>query len=206
MRKNFQKNSGLTLIEMMMAIAIFVIGVAGFTALFSHTWQINSYTVEMGQASMAVSHGLNNMINYIREARQGDDGAYTIVSANDNDLVVYCDYDGDGITERLHFYKSNQNILMGVTNPTNAIPKTYPVGDEQVITVASHIVNDASNPVFSYYNQDYPADTINNPLTTPVIPSDVRLVKIYLEINIVPNHAPNNIKTQSFVELRNLND
>ncbi len=198
--------NGLTLIEMIMAISIFSIGIIGFTLLFSRTWQFNKYTIEMGQASMNVSQGLNKIVDYTRRTEQGDNGAYPIVSVKDNDLVIYCDYNKDNITERLHFYKSGQDILMGITEPTNTLPKTYPTGDQRTIVIVSHIVNDSSKPIFSYYNQNYPADTVNNPLTTPAIPSDIRLVKIYLEINIDPNHAPDNIKMQSFVELRNLND
>ncbi len=196
----------MTLIEMMMAIAIFSVGIVGFTLLFSKTWQFNKYTIEMGQTSMNVSQGLNKIVDYVRRAEQGDNGAYPIVSADDNDLVIYCDYNKNNITERLHFYRSGQDILMGITEPTSTLPKTYPSGDQQTITIVSHIINDSSKPIFSYYNQDYPADIVNNPLATPAILSNVRLIKIYLEINIDPTHAPDNVKMQSFVELRNLND
>ncbi len=201
-----KKYSGLTLVETLVAIAIFTISIEGFTLLFAHTWRSNSYTLEMGQASMNVSQGVNKMVNYIRGTRQADNGEYPIKSANDNDLVIYSDYDKDGVTERLHFYKSGQNVLMGVRNPTGGMPKTYSSGDEQTITIANYIVNDADTPVFYYYNKDYPADTDDNPLDTPAAVSDIRLVKIYLQININPGQAPNNIETQSFVEMRNLND
>jgi prepilin-type N-terminal cleavage/methylation domain-containing protein len=197
---------GLTLVEMMVAIAIFAIGMGGFTLLFSRTWQINHYTLEMGQASMAASQGVSKMVNYIRGTRQADNGAYPIKSADDNDLVVYSDYDKDTITERLHFYKSGQNILMGATNPTSSMPRTYPAGDQQTIAIANYIINDSDTPIFYYYNKDYPGDAVNNPLSTPASISDIRLVRIYLKINITPNRAPDNIEMQSFVELRNLND
>ena len=191
---------------MIVAIAIFAIGMEGFTLLFSRAWQSNSYTLEMGQSSMAVSQGLNKMVNYIRGARQADNGSYPIKSASGNEFVIYSDYDKDAITERLHFYKNNQNILMGVTKPTATIPKTYPSGDQQTITIASSIVNDNSTPIFRYYNKDYPGNLQNNPMNAPIKISDVRLMKIYLKININPNRAPDNIEMQSFVEIRNLND
>lgn len=197
---------GMTLVEVIMALSIFTMGIAGFTVLFSRTWKSNSYVLEMGQSSMAVSQGMNRMVNYIRGARQADNGAYAVSFATDNELIVFSDYDKDGITERLHFYKNNQNILMGITDPTDTLPKTYPAGDQDTVTIVSGIVNDISAPIFYYYNKDYPADAINNPVTTPALAADVRLVKIYLEINIDPAKAPNNVKMQSFVEMRNLND
>jgi hypothetical protein len=198
--------SGLSLVEMMVAIAIYTIGMFGFALLFSRAWQINHYTLEMGQASMAASQGVNNMVNYIRGTRQADNGSYPLVSASDNDVVLYADYDKDDITERLHFYRSSDKILMGVTDPTSSMPKTYPSGDQQLITIASNIVNASNIPVFYYYNKDYPGDTVNNPMTTPASVSEIRLLKIYLKVNIDINRAPDNIEIQSFVELRNLND
>ena len=196
----------MTLIEMMTAIAIFWIGLQGFTWLFIRSWQTNAYIFEMGQSSMAVSQGVNKIVSLIRKARQADNGSYPIKTADDNDLVLYSDYDKDGITERLHFYKSGNQIRMGITDPTGGIPKTYPADDEEVQTVASNIVNEDDEPVFYYYNRDYPGDQVNNPVATPADVSDIRLIKIFLRINIDPNRAPDNIQIQSFAELRNLND
>ena len=205
-KRNTRFKKGMTIMEMIIAIAIFSIAMEGFTLLFIHTWQNNSYTLEMGQSSMAVSQGVNKIVGYIRSARQGDDGSYPIKSANSNDLIIYSDYDKDDVTERLHFYKSGVNILMGIADPTATMPKTYPSGDEQIITIASRIVNDTETPVFYYYNRNYPEDISNNPMSVPASVPDIRLMKIYLKINIDPNKAPDNIEMQSFVELRNLND
>jgi prepilin-type N-terminal cleavage/methylation domain-containing protein len=208
-RKGAKKKvlSGMTLIEMMIAIAIIGIGMEGFTLLFSNTWRNNSYTLEMGQSSLAVSQGLNKIVNYIRGTRQADNGAYPIKSANDNDLVLYSDYNKDGITERLHFYKNGQNVLMGITDPSGTIPVSYQSSDQQVATIASHIVNTASEPIFYYFDKDFGGDeSANPPLSTPANISDIRIVKIHLKININPNRAPDNIEMQSFVEMRNLND
>ena len=196
----------MTLIEVMMALMIFSIGMIGFTALFQKTWRDNSYTIEMGQSSLAVSQGINNIVNYVRGARQGDNGAYPIQLANSNELIIFSDFDKDGTTERLHFYKNGQNILMGITDPTATLPKTYPAGDQSTLTLVSNIVNTSSEPIFYYYNKDYPADAAHNPVATPAVVANVRLAKILLKINIDPNRAPNNIEMQSFVELRNLND
>jgi Tfp pilus assembly protein PilV len=204
--KKFQFKRGMTILEMLVAISIFAMGISGFTLLFVRAWKSNSYTLEMGQSSMAVSQGVNKMVEYLRGARQADNGSYPIKTADNNNLVIYSDYDKDKVTERLHFYKSGQDVLMGVTDPTSAVPKTYPEADQQVITISSKIVNDSGTPIFYYYNKNYPGDVSHNPMSTPASVADVRLIKIYLHINITPNRAPDNIEMQSFVELRNLND
>jgi prepilin-type N-terminal cleavage/methylation domain-containing protein len=205
--KNQKYFPGLTLLEMMMAIAIFSIGMAGFTALFSSAWRNNSFALEMGQASMSVSQGLNKMVGYIRGTRQADNGDFSLISANNNELVIYSDYNKDGITERLHFYKNGQDVLMGIRNPSGTMPVTYQSGDAQVVTIASHIVNSASEPIFYYFDKDFAGNESTDPaLFTPADISEIRIVKIHLKININPNRAPDNIEMQSFVEMRNLND
>ena len=196
----------MTIIEMLIAIAIFTIGIAGFSLLFVKSWQGNSYVFEMGQSSMVASQGVNEIVGYLRKARQGDDGAYPIKSAQNNDLVVFSDYDKDGITERLHFYKSGAQLIMGWRKPAGSSPKTYAEGDQETRVITDRIVNDVSTPIFYYYNQNYPGDQVGNPVSTPANVANIRMVKILLKINIDPNRAPDNIETSSFVEFRNLND
>jgi prepilin-type N-terminal cleavage/methylation domain-containing protein len=197
---------GLTLVETLVAIAIFAIGMEGFSLLFYHAWTNNAYTLEMGESAMTVSQGVSKMVNYIRGARQADNGDYAVRSAANNDLVLYGDYDRDDVTERLHFYKSNQTIFMGVTDPTATMPKTYPDQDQEIITIASRIVNTDAEPIFYYYDKDYAGGTTQLPLAMPASAPSIRLLKIHLKINIDPNRAPDNIEMQSFVEMRNLNE
>jgi len=196
----------MSLIEMLIAIGIFTIGILGFTELFVRSWHQNSYTMEMGETAMAVSQGVNKMAQYLREVRQGDNGSYPVISADDNELTVFGDYDKDDITERLHFYRSGGDIIMGIRKPTTGLPKTYASGDTETEIIASNIVNDAGTPVFAYYDSNYPEDSVNNPIATPATVPNIRLIRIDLHMNIDPSRPPDNVQIQSFVEIRNLND
>ncbi|MEK7598313.1 MAG: prepilin-type N-terminal cleavage/methylation domain-containing protein [Patescibacteria group bacterium] len=200
------KKRGMTIIEMLVAITIFTLGMGGFTLLFSRVWQGNSYTLEMGQASMTASQGVNKIVKYIREARQSDNGAYPVISADDNDLVFYSDYDRDGKAERLHFYRNGADVIMGIREPSSGFPVTYASGDGETQVISSRVVNAADNPIFAYYDSHYPEDSVNNPITTPATVPNIRLIRITLHININPNRDPDNVQIQSFAEIRNLND
>lgn len=198
---------GMTIVELIVSISIFTIGIAGFTLLFARTWKANSFVLEEGQASSQASNTLDNMVKSLRKVKQSDNGNFGIKSAGDFDLVVYLDDDGDGTTERIHYFldQNSQKLQKGISKPSGS-PLAYPAADQNVATLANYIVNTSSQPTFFYYNEHYPIDMANNPLPMPIILPDVRLIQIHLWVNIRPASAPDNVNLQSFVELRNLNE
>jgi hypothetical protein len=196
----------MSLVEMLMAIFILLIGLEGVSLLFVNSWKMNKFVLETGNASLIASRTVNMIVKDVRRARQADNGDYPIESGGNDDLQVYIDIDGDGMTERVHYYLSNGSIYRGVTKPNATLPVTYPAGDQTTSLLAQYISNTPADPVFYYYNEDYPSDIISNPLAAPISVQDVRLIKVHLLVNIDPVHAPNNINVESFAELRNLNN
>ncbi|MFZ3032037.1 MAG: prepilin-type N-terminal cleavage/methylation domain-containing protein [Candidatus Moraniibacteriota bacterium] len=202
-----KKLKGMTLLEMLIAIAVALIVMEGFTYMFLKTWDTNKFILEEGLASAAASRATNQIVIQLRGVQQSDNGSYAIVSADDFDFTLYADVDDDGVVERVHYFldQVNDQLKVGVTDPdTTVVPVTYPAGDTTVTVMTNYVVNEATDPVFSYYNDDYPGDTINNPLTTPASVGNIQLIKIHLFVNINPIHAPDNINIESFVDLRNL--
>lgn len=196
----------MSLVEMLMAIFILLIGLEGVSLLFVNSWKMNRFVLETGNASLMASRTVSVIVRDIRMARQADNGDYPIESGTDDDLQVYIDIDGDGVTERVHYYLLNGSFYRGVTEPSATLPISYPAGDQTTSLLAEYISNTPADPVFYYYNDDYPSDLANNPLSTPVSIHQVRLIKVHLLVNIDPIRAPNNINVESFAELRNLNN
>ena len=198
----------MTLVEMLVAIAIVLISMEGFTLLFLKTWDTNKFIIEEGLASAAASHATNKIVIQLRGVQQADNGEYPIKSGGDFDLVFYSDIDDDGAVEKVHYFLDlvTDQLKVGVSNPIATNPVTYPAGDDTVSVVTNYVVNEAADPVFYFYNENYPSDTVNNPLATPVVISTVRMIRVKLYVNINPVHAPDNIYIESFVDLRNLND
>lgn len=198
----------MTLLELLIAISVALIAMEGFTYLFLKTWDTNKFVLEEGMASAAASRATNKIVIQLRAVQQADNGDYPIESADDFDLVFYCDVDDDGVVERVHYYldQANDQLNMGVSNPIAGNPVTYPNSDEVVTVVTSYVVNESDNPIFFYYNDNYPGDTVNNPLSTPTNVGNIQMIKVHLYVNINPVHAPDNINIESFVDLRNLHN
>lgn len=195
-----KNHKGLTLVETIVAISIFVIGIEGFTLLFARSWKINASLLQSGQAALTASRGVQKTVDVIRNARQADNGAFVIVAANDNELVIYGNADADSETERIHYYLEGGALKEGITEPTEAVPPTYPAGDQSVVGVTNYAVNGVGEPVFQYY------DINNNLLPTPAVVNSVKMVKVYLEINVDPNKNPDNTIIQSYATIRNLGE
>jgi len=197
---------GLTLVEMLVAIFIMSAGMLGFSLLFSASWKSNQFILETGITSIRVNRASTEIINNLRKVRQADNGDYPIESGDDFDIQVYLDIDNDGVTERVHYWLDdvNDRLMRGIREPSSSVPPIYAAGDGTTSVIAEYIVNEATEPLFYYYNENYPGDTTNNPLTTPAAIGDVRLVRVLIRMNIDPIKAPNNINIESFADLRNL--
>lgn len=205
--KRFLK--AMTLVEVMVGIAIMLLVMEGFTLLFVRTWDTNKFVLEEGLASSAASRATNKVVVALRGVRQADNGSFPIAQADDFELSVYNDIDNDGAVERVHYFLDldADQMKIGITEPdTSTLPASYPAGDQTVMVMTNFVVNEADNPVFLYYNDDYPGDVVNNPLASPVNVGSIQLVKIHFLVNIDPVHAPNNINIESFVDLRNLHN
>jgi len=198
--------SGLTIVEMLIAIFVFVLIMSGSVFLLSQIYKRYGFSMEQGMSVNETQRAMKVIIEEIRRARQADSGAYPIVSADDFDFVYYSDIDKDNITERVHYYLEDKAIKKGITKPSG-IPPVYPLDDQSVSIIAEHIQNEADEPLFSYYNSNYPQDQINNPLATPVTQiNQIRLVKVDIFFNLDPYRSPDNIRLESYVEMRNLKD
>lgn len=175
-------------------------------ALFESGYRDQFFMREQNEAVEQARRGMRVMIKEMREAADGDNGAYPLELADDYELIFYSDIDVDAITERVRYFLENDQLKKGVTKPIGS-PLVYDPDDEKVVNIVDFVVNAGEGePVFSYYNGDYPGDVVYNPLDTPAALVDVQLVKVYLLVNVNPLKVPDNVALTSFVQMRNLKD
>lgn len=172
---------GFTLIEILIVAGITVILAGG---LLSLQYILGTTQVSVLRNYTSVEEANSNISTMVRELRNlqvANNGAYPLERALDQEMIFYSDYDFDGDTERVRYYLSGTNLSKGVIEPTG-FPVTYPAANEKVKIVASNVRN-ATQPIFFYYNGNWPQDTTNNPLGTPTRLSETKLMRVHLIIN-----------------------
>jgi prepilin-type N-terminal cleavage/methylation domain-containing protein len=201
--KNRSKSQGFTLIEVLVASAILVLLAAGFLGLqyIMSQNQVSAWNnyLAIEQANTAVSQ----LEKELRNAQQSEAGAYPLETPNDQEIVFFSDVDYDGESEKVRYTLNGTTLEKGVIDPVGE-PATYPLANERVKTITD-IVQNGADPVFYYYNKDWPTDIINNPLPASDRISDTTQVKIILVTNPKPANTEFDYTLETDVKIRMLN-
>lgn len=203
MKKTYY-NSGFTLVEVIVAMFIFSIIVASVSVFSGYYLKNYSYTTEETQSIGLAQSGLTQMIHEIRAARNGEDGSWPIITADDNQLILFADVNGDGLTEKVRYFLNGTVLQKGVIQAT-AVPVTYPAANEKISVVTTNI-DTTVTPIFRYYNDNWPSDTTNNPLTPTNRISNTRYITVNLQINITSNYGSQPFQLTSGVAIRSMKD
>lgn len=197
-----QKTKGMTLVELIVAIGLMTIIMAGMSLFFSSVWHTNLFVMRSGQNSLSSSRGVSEIVEFVRNARTGADGSFPIVEATETEFTFFADVDADDVAERVHiFYDDTANpktVKYGFAESDSNIPPEYPEDDDSITTLSNYVVNTESQPIFTYF------DSSNTELSATPTLSTVRMVKVSIYTNINPVADPNNVEVSSFVSLRNL--
>jgi len=199
--KSSPKN-GFSLIEGIFMIAIFALAMALLISFVIYVYRAYGYNFEQIAAINEARKGIETMVREIREARYGDDGSYPLEEAGNFQFIFYSDIDKDAYIERVRYFLDGTSFKKGVVKPSGDPPQ-YVLTNE-VVDVLSAYVRNGTTPVFTYYNGDWPTDTVNNPLPTLTRLTDTKLMHVYLKINVDPNRPPDNFELESDVQIRNL--
>lgn len=205
MEKNqyYQFQAGFTYTELLVVMTIVIFILIAALNLFRFTFSqqteaINSY-VTVENANRAIE----TMLKEIRNSRNGENGAYVFVGMLDQELIFYSNEDQDDDVERIRYFLDEGVLKKGIIQPTG-FPATYLTGNEITTDVTEYVRND-TDPVFYYYNGDWPTDTTNNPLSANRL-LDTRLIEIHLLLNSNPEVLDNDYEVRSQTQIRMMKD
>ncbi|OIO16603.1 hypothetical protein COV56_01595 [Candidatus Kuenenbacteria bacterium CG11_big_fil_rev_8_21_14_0_20_37_9] len=194
-RNKLQK--GITILEIIMAIFVFIIASFVVSAFIIQNFKVQNFTLEQSSAIDEARRGVETMIKELREALPGDTGAYPIELADDQELIFYADYDRDQAIEKVHYWLNGSDFKKNVIEASGN-PLAYSGAGETVII--SKYVRNNETAVFTYRDSNY------SELATPADLNSVKLVHVYLKINVFENRAPMDFELESDSTLRNLKE
>lgn len=197
------KSKGFTLIEVLITSSILVVLGGLILTLIFITTQTRLSTFQNLMNVDQTNAQVSTMVRELRNIQTGDNAAYPLEKAQDQEIIFYSDMDYDGETEKVRYTLSGNQFVKGVTEPVG-FPTTYPPANEKV-RVLTEDVRNGSEPIFYYYNGDWPADTVNNPLAQPVRLSESKLMKVYLRLN-TEDDPDSDFILESYTQLRILKD
>ena len=193
---------GFSALETVIVISLFSVAMLIVMSLVVQTYQANRFADEQNEAINHARNGIDTMVKELREASPGDNGDYPVYNAQPQSFSFYGDIDLDGAVERVRYYLSGSDLMKGIIEPTG-FPPTYNPGNE-VTHILSRYVRNNTDPIFYYYNGNWPDDVVNNPLSSPIDTDSVKLLHMYLKINFNPAIAPDDFVLESNVQVRNL--
>jgi prepilin-type N-terminal cleavage/methylation domain-containing protein len=187
------RDLGFTLMEILVSISILVIVVLLGGQFIIEGFDILRFQSEQEEVIQNARRAMNNLSLDLREARSSERGDYPLSLIQPQELVWYGDIDNDGEAERIRYSLSGSDLYRTVTEPGPLMDYT---GAIATTTIASYVSNGAT-PVFTYYDS-------TNSETLAI--NQVRLVGVYLMVNINPDLAPDHYEIESYIHLRNLKD
>ncbi|MFA6404813.1 MAG: prepilin-type N-terminal cleavage/methylation domain-containing protein [Candidatus Paceibacterota bacterium] len=204
-KQYYNKNYGMTLVEVLVALAIFVVIMGAVI-----TFQINVFSYERTASGSFITVQdaqtiLKVMGKELRMASQGGDGSYAIQGASTSTVTFFADINNDNKKEKVKYYfsKSTSSILKTTTLPTGS-PATYSNINTSTTTIMVNVRNATSTPMFEYFDSDYNGSGIA--LTQPVVNTSIRLIRVNITLDTDPNKLPEPRTYSTQITLRNLKD
>lgn len=199
----FQKKNhrGFTLVEALVVLSILSLIIIAISAFQQNVFSLNRFVQSTLQSQNEARKILRPFVGEVRSATQSSLGSFPIAEAATSTFTFYTNTDSDLLKERVRYYIEGNELKKGVLKPTGN-PLSYVESNETI----THVIHDVvqTNAVFTYYDETYDGTASSTPLTHPVSPSDVHLIKIEIVIDANPNSKPDPITVSTQVSIRNL--
>lgn len=195
-------HQGLSLIEIVVWIGIFSILGTLVTSLFLTSFRSHRVVWDQLNAQNDGRRTVAQFITDVRKAEESSLGAYPIALASSTELIFYANVDSDSLRERVHYWLDNNIIYRGIIHPSGN-PLSYEQ-QEQTEIIARDIVNTPQEPLFSYYNESFAGTS--TPMQAPFAVSDIRIIKIQLEMERDPDQSPVPFHIEGLAHIRNVKE
>jgi hypothetical protein len=194
---------GVTLVELIVAVGITTMILGGIYTVSTKIFSMGGYLTTSLEEQAQIRRALKEIVPQLRSASQSSAGAYPLALASSSAITFYSDSDEDGLRERYRYFLSTSTLWRGYLRATGS-PPTYTSANETVTALVKYVISSTTAPLFQYYDKNFAGTS--TPLTQPVNPLAVRLVKITIITDKTPGTPPPAHTGTTQVVIRNLKD
>ncbi len=189
---------GMTLIEAMVWIVVFVSAMLALTSALLSFYRTNRYAIQEATAIQSAQHGMDTAVRAIRTASYSNVGAYPVISIAPNQMTFYANVlKGDPYIQQVRLYTQGNSFMEGVVEPTGD-PAVY-TGTEVLSDLSDYVQNIAANTnTFTYYDQSGAVISDYSKF------QNVRFVTVNLVVDASTSSLPTQLTLTSSAALRNL--
>lgn len=192
---------GFTLVEALVALAMFSLISLAVGWFVIQSLRSNDVIWEQLKTQNDGRAVVEQFVDDVRRAEPSSIGSYPIEDATTSTFTFFANIDSDIGRERIRFFLDGTDVKKGVIQPAGS-PINYD-GSETIVTIATDVVNLTKGAdLFEYYDETYPVTT--TPLTVPDQLTDIRAVRIQLELEKDPNETPVPLHVEATASIRNL--
>ena len=195
-----KKNSGFTLLEIVVAMGITIMMGYLFVMLARDTTDTGLRFSNSLFTEQQIQQTLQIILPEIRSASQSNIGAYPIDAAATSSFIFYSDIDLDGLFERVRYFANGTTFTKGVIKPTGS-PLTYVTSSEVFQPLVDNLIT--ANQIFSYYDVNATSSQ-SAALTFPVDVVKIKTVRISLVANQGTTSTPAIVGVENEATIRNL--
>jgi len=201
--RRLTQSAGFAYIELIVSLTIVITIIVAVIVFQTKLGESQMFILKSHLTTEAANSLINQMARELRTMRTSEQSDYPLSTTSDQSLVFYSDYDFDGRVERMRYSLNDTVLEKGIIEPNDA--HEYLPENETSFTIADSVRNN-DQPIFYYYNGDWPSDQENNPLDTPTRLNETKLIKISITTNVEENQPEGDFTLESFVQLRTLKE
>jgi type II secretory pathway pseudopilin PulG len=199
--KKIKLRKGFTLIELLVALFGFTLIIFGLASLFSGIFATSNQQGGLLRDNNQAQNLAFEIAGELRNAQTGDNGAYVLDTAGSQQIIFYSATSQNPAIQRIRYFVQNGQLWKGITFYNGS---TYNTSTETTYDVQNDLANGA-NPVFYYYDGTYTGSSTQVSLTQPVNVTQVKFVKVYLQIyNKAGVNNTNSYSVTAGAAIRNL--
>lgn len=192
------KQSGFTLIEIIIVVAIFATLMTVVTIFALNVANNELFFTESVNSEAELRQAYKIIVIEMRSMSLSNAGSYPISGASSSSFTFFSDNDSDGYAEKIRYFVDGNVLKRGVIKPSGN-PLNYNPSDEKITETVHYLTSDN---VFSYFDSNY--DGSQSALGYPMNISSIKMVKLQLSVDKDLKALPDKVTVPVYIDLRNL--